>query len=238
MTEPIIASLAILGSFYGGVLMARQLRSALDEKKQKAKVEQLASALAGLSMGRERNATDVVAGRNVLVVGDRVVGDLVGGEIVQRKPVDERKPTDEVRTLIEGLVNGYHQQALEQAKQQFRFSVAAASVGFVWILIAGWNAVGAVPEQYMQLLPGTVINAIAFLFFRQSEQTRERATALYDRLRVDNQTVTAVSLVERIDDLQIRSVVKAQLALHLAGLSPAAIELSHFLTKPPPDGAQ
>jgi hypothetical protein len=65
---------------------------------------------------------------------------------------------------------------------------------------------------------------------REAEQTRERATALYDRLRSDNQSMQATRLVESIEDQAIKSAVKAQLALHKSGLKPKEIDLTSFLT--------
>jgi hypothetical protein len=123
------------------------------------------------------------------------------------------------------LVNGYHQQALSQAKVQFWFSVAAATVGFAYILFATLRADDGTLSVVLNTLPGIVIDAVAFLFFRQAEQTRERATALYDRLRQDSQIEGAREMVESIDDVQIRSLVKAQIALHMSGLSPKELDL-------------
>lgn len=63
------------------------------------------------------------------------------------------------------------------------------------------------------------------MFFKQAEKTRERATALYDRLRQDSQVESARAMVESIDDVQIRSLVKAQISLHMSGLSPKELDL-------------
>lgn len=127
--------------------------------------------------------------------------------------------------FVSELVNGYHQQALSQAKIQFWFSVVAATVGFCYILVAATRATDGTLAVVLNSLPGVVIDAVAFLFFKQAEQTRERATALYDRLREDSQVEGAREMVESIDDVQIRSLVKAQIALHMSGLSPKELDL-------------
>lgn len=134
-------------------------------------------------------------------------------------------------SFIQDLVNSYHHQALSQARVQFWFSVFAASVGFIFILSTAplGGSAGDI-TNYLKILPGVVIDAVALLFFKQAEQTRERATALYDRLRTDNQMARSHSLVESIEDLQIKSVVKAQIALHIAGLKPKEIDLPIFLS--------
>lgn len=135
------------------------------------------------------------------------------------------KSSRESLDFVGDLVNGYHQQALSQARVQFWFSVTAASIGFFYILYAATRASDGTFAVVLNTLPGVVIDAVAFLFFRQAEQTRERATALYDRLRQDSLVENAQRMVESIDDLQVRSLVKAQIALHMSGLSPKELDL-------------
>ena len=74
------------------------------------------------------------------------------------------------------------------------------------------------------------MDAVAFLFFRQASETRQRATELYDRLRRDKQMTESLRLVTSIEDLRVRSAVKAQMALHMSGLDPAPIDLTKFLS--------
>jgi hypothetical protein len=82
------------------------------------------------------------------------------------------------------------------------------------------------------------VDAIAALFFRQAEQTRQRATELYDRLRTDRQMARAETVVDTIEDLSIRSAVKAQIALHMVGLAPKEIDILAFVgrSERKPDG--
>jgi hypothetical protein len=118
---------------------------------------------------------------------------------------------------------------LSQARAQFWFSVAAATAGFVWILYA---AIDIRPDNLAAIvksLPGVVMNAVAFLFFKQAAETRQRATDLYDRLRKDKQISESIALVSSIDDSQMRNAVKAQMALHMAGLEPNPITLTCFV---------
>ena len=128
--------------------------------------------------------------------------------------------------FIEDLVNGYHQQALNQARVQFWFSVCAATVGFCYIL---YNTSGD-HDSYQELMasafPGAVIDVVAALFFTQAEKTRKRATELYDRLRSDNRLQIAQSTVEQIEDVRIRSATRATIALHLSGLKPVDVDLN------------
>lgn len=74
------------------------------------------------------------------------------------------------------------------------------------------------------------MDAVAFLFFRQAKETRQRATELYDKLRLDKKIAESATLVASIEDTRLRSAVKAQLALHMSGLEPNPIDLSAFLS--------
>ena len=120
--------------------------------------------------------------------------------------------------LIESLVNSYHQQALFQASVQFWFSVIAATVGFLYILYAAADFQADNWASLLKVLPGVVIDAVAVLFFRQAEQTRQRATELYDRLRIDSNTLVAKEVLSSIEEVKIRSIAQAQIALRLAGV--------------------
>lgn len=127
---------------------------------------------------------------------------------------------------VENLVNEYHQQALKQARLQFWFSIIAAFAGFAWIILGAINISPSNIFNYFKIVPGIIIDALAYLFFRQAEATRERATALYDRLRADFQQSKAIQLADTIEDQKIRAIVKAQLTLHMAGLDHKFINLS------------
>jgi translation elongation factor EF-4 len=132
-------------------------------------------------------------------------------------------------TAVENLINNYHEQALGQTRAQFWFSVVAATIGFGWILYAGTEIKADNFVTISKVLSGMVMDAVAFLFFRQASKTRQRATELYDRLRRDKQMTESVKLVASIEDVRVRSAVKAQVAFHMAGLQPNPIDLSTFL---------
>ena len=143
---------------------------------------------------------------------------------------EEELREEETKTLsmVESLVQSYHKQALDQAKVQFWVSVAGAVIGFLWII---YSAIAIDPAHIgtiLRILPGVVMDTVAFLFLRQASETRQRATELYDRLRSDSKRSQAVALVESIEDERVQSAVKAQLSLHMAGLQPPPIDLSTF----------
>jgi hypothetical protein len=148
----------------------------------------------------------------------RVGGDLIVNQVVK-----------EGSGFIEELVSGYHHQALSQAKVQFWFSIIAATVGFCYILFSAATTGLDQWASVMKIMPGVVIDAVAALFFRQAEQTRQRATELYDRLRKDSQMSMAQKLLTSIEDTRIRSAAQAQIALHMAGLEPKEIDIGALI---------
>lgn len=171
----------------------------------------------------------------VMSGGLSAVGSL--GDDFVKKSIDENNLNKyesgiDRENLAEKLVMSYHQQALFQAKIQFFFSIFAAVVGFVYILYASFKIDDANIVTTAKIIPGIAIDAIAAIFFKQSEHTRQRATELYDRLRKDQQMRRAESIAESIENEHIRSAIKAQVALHMAGLSPKEIDIISFVTKP------
>lgn len=151
--------------------------------------------------------------------------------IIDKLDNNKSKRDNPTWTLVEGLINSYHRQALRQASIQFWFSLVAAVLGFIIILYAFISASEKnAMEVTITAASGAIIDLIAALFFKQAEQTRSRATELYDRLRVDNQRTIAIDLINSIDNVDLRSVVKAQLALKMGGVDTTVPELA-ALTK-------
>jgi hypothetical protein len=153
--------------------------------------------------------------------------DELGGRIDSARIKVTAEKSDEVADLIAG----YHEQALSQARVQFWFSIVVAAIGFGWIIYRGSQIDIDDLATVSRMLPGIVTAAIAFLFFRQASDTRERATELYDRLRRDRKLSDSIALVSTIEDVRVKSAVQAQIALHLSGLEPQPLDLTKFLAE-------
>lgn len=200
------------------------------EQAQRADIEELTRLASSRREEAQSRAVAVLAEKLPIGLSAEELQKAIGSQIRIGNLVVNQTPPEE-RELVEDLVGSYHQQALSQARVQFWFSVGAATVGFGYILYAASHIQGPSVIEYVKILPGIVIDAVAALFFKQAEQTRERATELYDRLRQDRQAQRAEAMVASIEDTTIRSAVKAQIALHMAGLAPKEIDLPTFLTK-------
>ncbi|MCL2702374.1 MAG: hypothetical protein FWE91_02035 [Defluviitaleaceae bacterium] len=121
---------------------------------------------------------------------------------------------------IESLIRNHHEQALNQASIQFWFSLIASVVGFVFIITMILVSAGSVWYEYLLgILPGIVIEAVSILFFKQSSETRERASDFLNRLRSDDQINKSIIIADSINDEALKSSIKAQIALHICGIS-------------------
>jgi hypothetical protein len=131
---------------------------------------------------------------------------------------------------VSNLIVDYHEQALNQAKVQFWFSVIAASIGFLLIIInLFFTGSSNTNNNLLNTIPGIVIDAIAALFFKQANDTRKRATELFDRLRIDNQKEDAIKLAEKIENKEIKDLIFAQIAINTSGVNTSADDFKKII---------
>jgi hypothetical protein len=144
-------------------------------------------------------------------------------------------PENSLSLLAVELIENYHTQALSQAAAQFWFSLSAATIGFLLIIYIGFfNSLRRQPQiTLLNTLPGIAIEAVAALFFKQAEETRKRATELYDRLRSDDKQTQAINLIESIENQELRDLVKAQWALQIVGLESNPVDLNPYSSQLP-----
>jgi hypothetical protein len=149
----------------------------------------------------------------------------------------DRSATSEIRSRLEAvgveagfrqyaLLREYHAQGLAQSRISFWFSLTFASIGFAVIALAvgiflqgtpagsGW--LDSAGKPIFTLISGTVIDAVAALFFVQSNKARQLMTEFFDKLRTDRKLDESLKLTEAIADPAVSSSLKALLALHFA----------------------
>ena len=125
----------------------------------------------------------------------------------------------EQNSIIEDLIQNHHEQALLQASVQFWFSLIASVVGFIFITTMILLANSSQWYEYIfKVLPGVIIETVSLLFFKQSSATRERASDFLNRLRNDSQITKSIVIADSIEDDELKSSVKAQIALHICGI--------------------
>lgn len=123
---------------------------------------------------------------------------------------------DYVHTLLES----YHNQAIQQANIQFWFSIIASIVGFAFIFMIIFLEENNVWYEYiLKTFPGVIVEVISALFISQAKETRERATNLFEELNYDNKIDKSVDIADTIENNDVKSEVKAKIALHIIGIN-------------------
>lgn len=131
--------------------------------------------------------------------------------------------------VIEELIRGHHEQALSQASIQFWSSLAASIIGFVFIMLMILFANNSQWYEYiLNVLPGVIIEVVSYLFFKQSSETRNRASDFLNRLRNDEQISKSIAIADSIGNDELKSLIKAKIALHICGINELQ-DLNDFL---------
>lgn len=126
------------------------------------------------------------------------------------------------------LLREYHAQGLAQSRVSFWFSLTFASIGFAVIALGVgivlqreeptggslMQVVSGAGKPALTIISGTIIDAVAALFFVQSNKARQLMTEFFDKLRMDRKLDEALKLAEQIPEPLVSSRLKAVLALH------------------------
>lgn len=126
------------------------------------------------------------------------------------------------------LLREYYTQGISQSKVSFVASLVAASLGFLLIVVACLRAIFPAPGadvalgSVVTLVAGALVEAVAALFFTQSNRARVLMSDMHDRLRTDRKADRefdkAMSLVEEVSTPVIKDQLKVEVARHFIGL--------------------
>jgi hypothetical protein len=167
---------------------------------------------------------DFEGGRSDRVIRERIAEDIKTGNSPQN-----------------ALMQEYHTQGLSQSRISFWFSLVFASLGFAIIALSvgiflqgnpftsgGWLESAGKPTFTM--IAGTIIDAVAALFFVQSNKARQLMTEFFDKLRVDRKLDEALQLMKDIHDPIIASRIKGVVALTFADVALDKLSLTEMLS--------
>jgi len=147
------------------------------------------------------------------------------------KQIAKNEVTEGVLTIrTTALIDVYHRQGLVQYRVSFWFSIILATLGFAAIAYA----IVAEGGNSAVVVSGVITEAVAALFFTQSNQSRNVITSYMDKAREDRRFQTALQLAENIPDQKLRSALQAVLALEILEAKTLPGILPGFSTK---DGA-
>jgi hypothetical protein len=155
---------------------------------------------------------------------------IAEGEIAQFDEIVAKVPWASSRVGEEDpLALCHHEEALRETYLQFLVSTGAAviSLAFVVYLVAMVSD----STLTLTLARGSAAILSAFVsrvFYTQSAKTRKRATDLYENYQEEKRNELACAEADRISNARIRSVVQAQIALRLAGITVSVADVLNF----------
>ena len=97
------------------------------------------------------------------------------------------------------------------------FSLVFAAFGFIVIVsgvFSGQQWIG----KSLQLASGTVVDAVAALFFVQSNKARQLMSDFFDKLRTDRKLDESLKLIESIKNLKLQGRIQAAVAVRFASV--------------------
>ena len=109
------------------------------------------------------------------------------------------------------LLQEYHSQGLAQSKISFWFSLIFAAIGFTIIIISvlsyvlssgdsggSTSLVDKAGKPIFAMISGTIIDAVAALFFVQSNKARQLMTDFFDKLRIDRKLDESLNVLKEL----------------------------------------
>lgn len=135
-------------------------------------------------------------------------------ECFSKKPQGSLVKRQRHKWLSDRYTVSHQEQALDHNHVQFWASLIAASVAFglgiglIAFVGYGLFALGLSWQvAAVETLISLALKAVSVLFFRQMNETRKHAVAMYDRVRFDEQTRLVIKFLETITDPSERGEV-------------------------------
>jgi hypothetical protein len=135
------------------------------------------------------------------------------------------------------ILRKYHGQGLAQSRASFWFSLAFASLGFIIIATAVLTidrsaSLSQQSAAVISLISGTIIDAVAGLFFVQSSRAQQVMQEFFDKLRTDRKLEESLKLVDKVADPELQGRLQVLLALNFADVKASADVLASVLKSP------
>lgn len=148
------------------------------------------------------------------------IGKIMSVKLEKKKEkLDDEEKLELEENYLYKLLELHHNQALQQSNIQFLFSIFAAILGFVLIIIIIIFDQGEIwYENIIKATPGAIIEVVSVLFISQARETRDRATNFFMELNYDKKIEKSIEIAESIERDEIEANVKAKIALHIIGI--------------------
>lgn len=150
-----------------------------------------------------------------------VHGDVTGGIGMTASEIEKL-------AISAANVDEYHQQSISQSRISFWFSLVLATLGFVIIATSVFTF--SDKANYLGIVAGTIVDAVAALFFHQTNRSRALMADFFDRLRTDRKLEESLKLCNATSNSVLQDALRVRLALHFSGISNSDQALKDILT--------
>lgn len=149
---------------------------------------------------------------------EKAYPDLDAGPVLKVSPATT---TPDPKLTLAKLPIDYHAQVLAQSRQSFALSLGAAIAGFLVIAIGVVLAfVGTVPTTVATMAGGVIAEAVAALFFTQSNKARSLMAGQLEGFRQSEETgrqaAERLTLINMVAEQQTKDELIAKTVLALA----------------------
>ncbi|MEM6409236.1 MAG: hypothetical protein AAF700_12580 [Pseudomonadota bacterium] len=146
-------------------------------------------------------------------------GSLAIEGAIKKEDIEKAKTADSQPFEITALAS-YYNQALSRAQISFWFSLIFASIGFGVIIMAfASHDSSDISGSVLKIVSGTIIDAVAALFFVQSTNAQKSMSEFFEKLRHDRLNAEAREMVAEIEDATSRDQVRIDMIGKYTGIA-------------------
>ena len=145
---------------------------------------------------------------------------------------DESVKTKLELAVHQSLMSVHQKQALMHSRVQFYIGIVMSVIGFVFFIYVVFMSLNSNNNNIgmgIKVTGSLIFEGISLLFLKESHRLRESSKEYHDNLYENNKHQEAIKIVDSIEDLKIQSAVKAQLSLHLVGVSSDNVDITKII---------
>lgn len=129
------------------------------------------------------------------------------------------------------FMESHQKQAINHSRIQFYTGLFMSIIGFILIIYVVVIALSSENSltSAITIVGSIVFEGISILFLKESHKLRQSAKEYHDNLSENNKQIQAIKIAESIENPEIKSAIKAQLALHMIGIHSDNIDTTKIL---------
>lgn len=129
------------------------------------------------------------------------------------------------------VMEAHQKQAINHSRIQFYTGLIMSIIGFILIIYVVAIALSSNNSliSAITIVGSIVFEGISILFLKESHKLRQSAKEYHDNLSDNKKQLQAVKIAETIENPEIKSAIKAQLALHMIGIHSDNIDTTKII---------